>query len=80
VRGQIWRKLYALDTRTVFEALGGAGIEEGEEVSIVIVKRDLSRCRGILGNTSYKELKNLKKHSTNYSYFTEFVGDSSAAS
>lgn len=44
----------------VLKPLDKPDLEEGEETNIVVVKRDLSKYRGVLGKASYEELKELE--------------------
>ncbi len=45
----------------VLKPLEKLGLREGEEVNIIIVKRDLSKYRGVLGKATYRELKELEE-------------------
>ncbi len=44
----------------VLKPLEKLDLREGEEVSVIIIRRDLSKYRGVLGKASYKELKELE--------------------
>jgi len=44
----------------VLKPLDKLDLEEGEEINIVVVKRDLSKYRGVLGKASYEELRELE--------------------
>ena len=45
----------------VLKPLEKLKLREGEEVNIIIVKRDLSKYRGVLGKATYRELKELEE-------------------
>ncbi|BES82386.1 antitoxin family protein [Pyrodictium abyssi] len=54
------RVVEAVYEKDVLRPLEDPGLEEGERVRLVIVRRDLSRYRGVLGRASYRELKRLE--------------------
>ena len=54
------RVVEAVYEKGVLRPLEYPGLEEGERVRLVIVRRDLSRYRGVLGRASYRELKRLE--------------------
>ena len=55
------RVVRAVYEKGVLRPLEKLDLEEGEEVSIVVVKRDLSRYRGVLGRASYRELREVEE-------------------
>lgn len=45
----------------VLKPLEELKLREGEEVNIIIIKRDLSKYKGVLGKAMYRELKGLEE-------------------
>ncbi len=44
----------------VLKPLEKLDLREGEEINIVVVRRNLSKYRGVLGKASYEELRELE--------------------
>ncbi len=55
------RVVEAVYENGVLRPLEDLDLEEGERVKVIVVKRDLSRYRGVLGKASYEELRRFEE-------------------